>query len=181
MAKEEIEELFARFKDYMSGANFYAPVIINMNSDSAVSTINCDAAGVQKTEQQPKQTVPTDYTDEVVARAIMAINGKLKPLCEKQLYLAIIKVLSYKCGWSPRWQTSCDHINELPYIKEADLEIKCDYNNLKGPIGMRFATLEYPEWEEYMPKATERDIFQKNKALAHLFEEELDRQIRTPY
>ena len=67
------------------------------------------------------------------------------------------------------------------YIKEADLEIKCDYNNLKGPIGMRFATLEYPEWEEYMPKATERDIFQKNKALAHLFEEELDRQIRTPY
>ena len=114
MAKEEIEELFARFKDYISGTTINGNVMINMNSDSAVSTINCDAAGVQKTEQQPKQTVPTDYTDEVVARAIMAINGKLKPLCEKQLYLAIIKVLSYKCGWSPlEGQTFHTHIERV--------------------------------------------------------------------
>ncbi len=181
MAKEEIEELFARFKDYMSGTTINGNVIINMNRDSAVSTINCDAAGVQKTEQQPKQTVPTDYTDEVVARAIIAINGKYKPLYEKQLYLGIIKVLSNKCGWSPKWQTSCNHINELPLLKDADLEVKCDYNNLKGPIGMRFASLDYPEWESYEPKTTEREVFLKNKTLAHLFEEELDRQIRMSY
>ena len=174
MAIEEIQQLFAQFKDYMSGTTINGNVIINMTSDSASNVVNCADVAEKK---EPKQAVPTDYTDEVVARAIMAINGKFKPLCEKQLYLGIIKVLSNKCGWSAKWQTSCDHINELPLIKEADLEIKCDYNNLKGPIGMRFASLEYPEWEDYEPKATERDVFLKNKALAHLFEEELDRQI----
>lgn len=174
MALEEIQQLFAQFKDYIQGSTFNAPIIINLNSDSASSVVNC--ADIEK-KKEPKQAEPNDYTDEVVARAIMAINGKFKPLCEKQLYLGIIKVLSNKCGWSAKWQTSCDHINELPLIKEADLEIKCDYNNLKGPIGMRFASLEYPEWEDYEPKATERDVFLKNKALAHLFEEELDRQI----
>lgn len=178
MQRNEIKDLVTELMGSMHGAQFYAPIIINMNGGNAENNLHGNEVDRKDTQ---KQAEPDDYTDEVVARAIMAINGKLKPLCEKQLYLAIIKVLSYKCGWSPRWQTSCDHINELPYIKEADLEIKCDYNNLKGPIGMRFATLEYPEWEEYMPKATERDIFQKNKALAHLFEEELDRQIRTPY
>ena len=118
------------------------------------------------------------YVTSVAAIYIVgdiALSYDVLPL---QLYLGIIKVLSNKCGWSPKWQTCCDHINNLPLIKEAELEVKCDYNNLKGPIGMRFASLEYPEWEDYEPKATERDVFLKNKALAHLFEDELDRQIR---
>ena len=178
MAKEEIQELFERLKDYMSGANFYAPVIINMNAGNAENNLQGNEVDRKDTQ---KQAEPDDYTDEVVARAIIAINGKYKPLYEKQLYLGIIKVLSNKCGWSPKWQTSCNHINELPLLKDADLEVKCDYNNLKGPIGMRFASLDYPEWESYEPKTTEREVFLKNKTLAHLFEEELDRQIRMSY
>ena len=176
MAIEELESLFAKLKDYFQGTTtINAPIIININSGG--STENNLHGNEVETKEEPKPASPSDYTDEVIAKAIMAINGKLKPLCEKQLYLGIIKVLSKKCGWSPKWQTSCDHINELPLIKDADLEVKCDYNNLKGPIGMRFASLEYPEWEDYEPKATERDLFLKNKAIAHLFEEELDRQI----
>lgn len=178
MALEEIQQLFAQFKDYIQGSTFNAPIIINLNSDNASSVVNC--ADIEK-KKEPKQAEPNDYTDDVVARSIVALNGKYKPLCEKQLYLGVIKVLSNKCGWSPKWQTSCDHINELPLIRETDLEVKCDYNNLKGPIGMRFASLEYSEWEDYEPKATERDVFLKNKALAHLFEDELDRQIRMPH
>lgn len=179
MALDEIKALVAELKDYIQGSTFNAPIIINLNSGNAENNLHGNE--VERKEEPVKEAEPNDYTDDVVARAIVALNGKYKPLCEKQLYLGIIKVLSNKCGWSSKWQTSCDHINELPLIKEADLEVKCDYNNLKGPIGMRFASLEYSEWEDYEPKATERDIFLKNKALAHLFEEELNRQIRNPY
>ena len=175
MGINELYSLFAQMKDSFSGTIFTGNIIINLNSGGTTEN-NLHGNEVERKEE-PKEAEPNDYTDDVVARAILAINGKLKPLCVKQLYLGVIKVLSKKCGWSSKWQTCCDHINELPLIKEADLEVKCDYNNLKGPIGMRFASLEYPEWEDYEPKTSERDIFKKNKNLAKLFVEELDRQI----
>ncbi len=120
----------------------------------------------------------SDYSDEVVGKAIIALDGYKKPLCEKQLFLAIIKVLCDICGWCGKWQTCCDRINELPIIKESDMEVKCDYNNLKAPIALKFASLQYKEWEDYEPRDSERDVFRKNKNVAKLFEEELERQIQ---
>lgn len=128
-------------------------------------------------KEEPAKSV-SDYTDDVIAKAIIALNGEKKPLCEKQLYVGIIKVLNDVCGWSGKWQTCCDRINDLPLIKATDLEVKCDYNNLKSSIALKFASLDYEEWEDYAPKSSERVIFKKNKTLAKLFEEELDRQIR---
>lgn len=52
MAKEEIEELFARFKDYMSGANFYAPVIINMNAGNAENVLHGNEVATKEMPQQ---------------------------------------------------------------------------------------------------------------------------------
>ena len=129
--------------------------------------------------RQSEETPQTAYTDEVVGRAIAAVNGKDKPLCEKQLYVAVIKVLSAKCGWSGKWATSCERINTLSVAPE--LEVKCDYNNLKASIALKFASLDYKDWEDYEPRASERELFRKNKALAKLFEEELDRQLQTPH
>jgi len=119
------------------------------------------------------------YTDEVVGNAILALNGHKKPLCEKQLFLGIIKVLSAKCGWSCKWATSCDRINQLEVA--ANFEVRCDANNLKAPSALKFASLDYQEWEDYVPLPAERDVFNKNKTLAKLFEEELDKQIKTSY
>ena len=110
--------------------------------------------------------------------ALLEENMRLERRVEMLLFLAIIKVLSAKCGWSSKWKASCDRINELPLLMDEGLEVKCDYNNLKASIGMKFASLEYREWEEYEPKNSERLIFRKNKALATLFEEELDKQLQ---
>ena len=52
MAKEEIEELFARFKDYMSGATFNAPIIINMNSGNAENVLHGDEVASKEMPQQ---------------------------------------------------------------------------------------------------------------------------------
>lgn len=52
MAKEEIEELFARFKDYMSGATFNAPIIINMNSGNTENNLHGDEVASKEMPQQ---------------------------------------------------------------------------------------------------------------------------------
>lgn len=137
-----------------------------------------ESGGVQFPSKEEPEKLVSNYTDDVIARAIIALNGDKKPLCEKQLFLGIIKVLNDVCGWSGKWQTNCDRINDLPLIKATDLEVKCDYNNLKSSIALKFASLEYEEWEDYTPKSSERDIFKKNRTVAKLFLEELDRQIR---
>lgn len=86
MAIEELESLFAKLKDYFQGTTtINAPIIININSGG--STENNLHGNEVETKEEPKPASPSDYTDEVIAKAIMAINGKLKPLCEKQLYL----------------------------------------------------------------------------------------------
>ena len=156
----------------MTVTNFYNYGTMNQVEAGATQINNYyGTAGAQETPMSA-------YTDEVVGRAIAALNGEGKPLCEKQLYLAIIKVLAAKCGWSSKWQTSCARINELSIASE--LEVKCDYNNLKASIALKFASVDYKDWETYEPRDSERAVFRKNRALAKLFEEELDRQLQTP-
>lgn len=156
----------------MEITNFYNYGTMNQVEPGATQINNYyGAAGADAVPQSA-------YTDDVVGRAIVALNGSKKPLCEKQLFLAIIKVLSCKCGWSGKWATSCERINQLPIAE--GLEVKCDYNNLKSSIAFKFASQDYRDWATYEPTLGEREIFRKNKALAQLFEEELDRQIRAP-
>ena len=128
--------------------------------------------------QENAQTPKSAYTDDVIARAIMAVNGEKKPLCEKQLFLAVIKVLKYKCGWTDKWESACDRINDLPMIKAMGLAVKCDYNNVKAPSALKFAAMDYDEWQTYVPSASEKELFDKNKSVGEAFAEELDKQLK---
>ena len=123
----------------------------------------------------PAATPKSAYTDEIVGRAIAALNGDNKPIYEKQLFLGVCKVLVCKCGWTGKTPAICDRINGLAVA--SSLQVKCDYKNLKSPSALKFASLEYDEWEEYEPKDIEKDVFKKNKAAADAFAEELDRQL----
>ena len=156
----------------MTVTNFYNYGTMNQIEAGATQTNNYYGATAE--------SVPASaYTDEVVGRAIAALNGEEKPLCEKQLFLAVIKVLAAKCGWSPTWAASCERINRLEVAQE--LAVRCDYNNLKASIALKFAGLDYKDWETYEPRESERAVFRKNRALAKLFEEELDRQLQQPH
>ena len=119
--------------------------------------------------------VENGYTDEVIDRAITALNGKDKPLCEKQLFLGIIKVLMSKCGWSGKWATSCERINALPTAQAWD--VPCDVINLRAPSALKFASVDYQEWETYEPTEGEREVFRKNRNVSHLFDLELEKQL----
>lgn len=139
---------------------------------------NMSKTGPEYHGQENAQTPKSAYTDEVIARAIMAVNGEKKPLCEKQLFLAVIKVLKYKCGWTDKWESACDRINDLPMIKAMGLAVKCDYNNVKAPSALKFAAMDYDEWPTYVPSASEKELFNKNKSVGEAFAEELDKQLK---
>ncbi|MBQ7426877.1 MAG: hypothetical protein IJV20_06480 [Prevotella sp.] len=123
----------------------------------------------------PAVTPKSAYTDEIVSRAIVALNGDNKPIYEKQLFLGVCKVLVCKCGWTGSIPAICDRINGLPMAES--LQVKCDYKNLKSPSALKFASLDYDEWEEYEPRDMEKLVFKKNKAAADALAEELDRQL----
>ena len=108
-------------------------------------------------------------TDEKVSNAIMAINGEKKPLNEKQLFLGVICVLLSKYGWTGKFSTCCNRINELP-MKDM-FEKECDYNSIKVLTAYKFASVDYKDWETYEPSSSERMIFKKCKAVADAFDE----------
>ena len=68
----------------MTVTNFYNYGTMNQIEAGATQTNNY--YGVKGGESVPASA----YTDEVVGRAIVALNGEGKPLCEKQLFLAVL-------------------------------------------------------------------------------------------
>ena len=75
------------------------------------------------------------YTDEQIARAITAINGKGKPLSSKLRWAAVHWCLRWYCNFPPSAKDFCDRVAELPLGK---LEYECDYNSLR-----RWSTLSF--------------------------------------
>lgn len=150
-----------------NGANLEHAQIVVIAKDNA-KIVYKDNGG----EQKP--TKP-DYNDDVIMRALLAINGKGKALCEKQLFLGVTNVLKYKCGWAGKLKNQCDKVNTLPMAGK--LEVQCDYNNVKAVGALKFAALKYTEWADYDPTNIEREVFYKVKAVADEFDQELDRQL----
>lgn len=163
MDQDEKEFLSGLF----SGANLEHAQIVVIAKDHAKV--------VYKDNDVPKKPSQSAYTDDVVTKALQAIVGEDKPLNEKQLYIGVANVLKYKCGWAGKLMSQCEKINKLPVAKK--LEIKCDYNNVKVPGALKFASLEYTKWKEYEPNNNEREVFLKSRAVAYAFDEELDRQL----
>ena len=58
------------------------------------------------------------------------------------------------------------------------LAVKCDYNNVKAPSALKFAAMDYDEWQTYVPSASEKVLFDKNKSVGEAFAEELDKQLK---
>ena len=106
MAIEEIQQLFAQFKDYMQGANFFAPIIINLTSDSASNVVNCaDVAEKKEPEQQ--------NIDEEVSQALREITGEHKPIDSKQKWAGAYWYLRWAYNFPVDVQEFCNKIQAL--------------------------------------------------------------------
>ena len=163
--QEETSQRFGGIYNYFHGAT-----INNLYVNSRVVRHGNETIHNQYSEKQ----VPSSYSDEQVARAIIAVSGKGNPLSLKRHFVGIICALQ-SMGWPRKFATCCSKINSLP--GHENYPIVCDSNAIKSTQLMRFTSVDYKEWGEYEPKTTEEaGVFRECKLAADCFVEELKMQ-----
>lgn len=86
--------------------------------------------------EQPRTEEKTRYSDEQVATALSNIVGKGKAIDSKQKWAGALWYLRWVSNYPAKAQDFCNKIDSLPF--DHDLEIKCDYNNIRP-----FSTLSF--------------------------------------
>mgnify|MGYP006873043081 CR=1 FL=1 len=111
------------------------------------------------------------YSDQQIARAIMEISGKGKPLSLMRHYVGVICVLQ-TLGWSHKFAACCNRINNLPGYES--FPVRCESGALKSTQIMKFVGTDYREWRNYEPHSSEeRRLFNECKFAADAFAEAL--------
>ena len=80
-------------------------------------------------------TESSGYSDEQIAQAITAINGKQKPLNSKRKWAAVHWCLRWYCNFPPSAKEFCERVKDLPL---GNLEYECDYDSIR-----HFSTLSF--------------------------------------
>ena len=164
MAIEEIQQLFAQFKDYMQGATFYAPIIINLTSDSASNVVNCaDVAEKKEPEQQ--------NIDEEVSKALREITGEHKPIDCKQKWAGAYWYLRWACNFPVDVQEFCNKIQTLPLAEE--MEINCNYDNIRRLTSYSFIEQDPRQMDKVKPSKMDMQAFYQCREVALKLEEKL--------
>ena len=118
-----------------------------------------------------RQQEKREYTDEQIARAITAISGEGKPLSLMKHFVGVICVLQ-SMGWPQKFATCCTRINQLPGHEY--YPVRCDSNAIKSTQALKFASVDYKEWDTYNPKpGEEAAVFKECKFAADSFVEVL--------
>jgi len=111
------------------------------------------------------------YSDEQIARAIVAVSGEGKPLSLMKHFVGVICALQ-SMGWPQKFATCCTRINQLP--GHESYPVRCDSNAIKSTQVLKFASVDYKEWANYQPKAGEEAaVFKECKFAADSFVEVL--------
>lgn len=150
--------------NFFSGATIHNLVINSGSYTHSGTTTN----NLQYREE-PQSVQP--YSDEQIARAIMAVSGEGKPLSLMKHFVGVICALQ-SMGWSSKFATCCARINQLPGHEQ--FPVRCDSNAIKSTQALKFASVDYKDWATYQPKAGEEAaVFKGCKFAADSFVEVL--------
>lgn len=126
-------------------------------------------------EEEGKQEQPK-ATDEQVANALMAINGKGKPLSNYQTWLGACVLLWSKYDFPRNLNDCCQRINALPV---QGLEYECKYENVRKLVGVnRFAKEDIDGWDSYKPRDEERKLFNECLQVSKALDAEIKKQMQ---
>ena len=81
------------------------------------------------------QTEAGGYTDEQIAQAITAIDGKGKPLNSKRKWTGVHWCLRWYCNFPPTPKEFCERVKELPL---GPLPFECDYTSIRHDSTLSF-------------------------------------------
>ncbi len=107
--------------------------------------------------QTPQQQTPK-VTNEQIAQALLAINGKDKVINNYQLWLGACCLLMWKYGFPKNLEDCCDYITNLPFGDERP-KLECKYESIRKFSYLRFVKLNIDEWDEYQPNDDEKKLF----------------------
>ena len=111
------------------------------------------------------------FSDEQVAKALMACVGKGKVIDQKQKWAGAYWYLRWACNYPVDVQKFCDKINALPYEKA--LEIPCDYNNIRRLCSCSFMDYDVRDMEKVKVSNMDQDVFLWCREVALKLAEEL--------
>ena len=132
--------------------------------------------GSEKYYEERDSTKTPTYSDEQIAQALIAINGKDKVLSNYQLWLGACCYLMGRCNYSRNLEMCCNKINHLPY-GDVKLDIECKYDNIRKFGFLRFVKEGVDTWDDYQPKEDEKKLFYGCKAVVN----ELDFRLNGEY
>ncbi len=116
-------------------------------------------------------------TDEQLAKAIAAINGKDKVLKNYQDWLGVCCLLSSKYDFPMKLDDCVEQINSLPF-KEGELSVECRFDNIRRFGNNRFVTLDVEKWKNYDPNPSEETIFRKSFTIVRALENSIEKQLK---
>lgn len=123
----------------------------------------------------------TDYpqrvTDEAIARVLVEMSGKDKAINTYKKWLGVCLLLAERYGFPRDLSRCCERIAQLPY-GERKPEIGCKYENIRKLSYMKFVSVSIDDWDEYIPKADERKMFQDCQEVVREFERIINTQMR---
>lgn len=107
------------------GGGFHIHVYSTGNNIAQSMTVTYNGPVYNGQEQKAR----THYSDEEIAQALANIVGKNKAIDSKQKWAGAHWLLRWVCNFPAKPQDFCDRVALLPL--PADLEYKCDYNNIR--------------------------------------------------
>lgn len=113
-------------------------------------------------------------TNEQMANALLAINGKDKPLSGYQVWLGACCLLSWKYGYPRNLKDCCERINSLPL---AGIEFICKYENIRKFSTYSFVKEDARLWKDYKPLESERVLFNECLSVAQALDKEIQKQL----
>ncbi len=111
-------------------------------------------------------------SDRLMAEAISSINGKGKVLDERQKWMGVCSLVMARCGYPHNLKDCCERLAALPYEKE--LEIPCNYDNVRKLQIYGFARENYERWPSYKPGKEEKKYFDCCRDVARALEHKLE-------
>ena len=113
--------------------------------------------GTNTFQEQSEAEEKMIYSDEQVATALSHIVGKGKPIDSKQKWAGAQWYLRWVNNYPPKAQAFCEKIDSLPFDEE--LEIKCDYNNIRPFSTLSFMNEDATHLENVKYSKNDEEVF----------------------
>lgn len=111
------------------------------------------------------------FSDEQIAKALSACNGKGKVIDAKWKWAGAYWYLRWACNFPVDTQKFCERISQLPFGKT--LEYQCDYRNIRELTTLSFMNENPQEMEKVHYSKNDENVFIVCREVALKLAEEL--------